>query len=125
MGRRSLIEYDQTPDVHFFLCRQCRAHIALTQEFFFTDIMMNAGIFKNVVNVQVDGQAHNRTEGPNQVANAHCNRCNRLLGWKFVEVRNNTIIVKPGRFLLHLNKLLLWDGNQMLYSDTHQPVEIA
>ena len=27
-----MIEFDQTPDVHFFLCRKCRAHIAFDEE---------------------------------------------------------------------------------------------
>ena len=31
-----MIEYAQTPETRFFLCRQCRAHIALTENYIFT-----------------------------------------------------------------------------------------
>ncbi|GFS37907.1 hypothetical protein Acr_00g0054760 [Actinidia rufa] len=121
-----MIEYDQTPDVQFYLCRQCRAHMALTQDYVITDIMIEAGIFRNAVNVHVeDDPTRYRMDGHRTVANVYCERCRTVLGWKFVEVPDETILVKPGRFLLYLNKLLLWDGSQILEADNRDPVENA
>ena len=34
MGRLFLVEFDQTPEVNFYCCRTCQAHIALSQDCF-------------------------------------------------------------------------------------------
>ncbi|CAL5389837.1 unnamed protein product [Camellia sinensis] len=45
--------------------------------------MINAGIFQNVVNVDVAGEAHYRAEDANVVTDVNCKGCRKLLGWKF------------------------------------------
>ncbi|XP_057484390.1 uncharacterized protein LOC130770810 isoform X3 [Actinidia eriantha] len=95
-----MIEFDQTPDVHFFLCRECRTHIALTQELLFTEAMHDEAIFRNTVNVEVE--EHHRTVGIYMVADARCNRCMELLGLKFVLVPGDHNVFRAGRFLIYL-----------------------
>ncbi|XP_028056333.1 protein yippee-like 3 [Camellia sinensis] len=87
--------------------------------------MIDAGILKNVVNVDVAGPEDYRVDHGNTVADVNCNRCKTPFGWKYVLVPEETIILKTGSFLLHLNKLLMWDGKNMLYADTNEPVKNA
>ncbi|KAI7983195.1 Protein yippee-like CG15309 [Camellia lanceoleosa] len=77
------------------------------------------------VNVDVAGPAHFRIDHGNTVADVNCHCCKTPFGWKYVVVPEETIILKTGSFLLHLNKLLMWDGKNMLYADTNEPVENA
>ncbi|XP_057484385.1 uncharacterized protein LOC130770808 isoform X1 [Actinidia eriantha] len=119
-----MIEYDQTPYVHFFLCRQCRAHIALAGEHVFTDIMIDVAVFRNTVNVDIeDDPRHYKMSGNRTVADASCTRCMMVLGFKFVEVPDADAIVQVRRFLLYLKKLLVWDGSQILYAHNSCPIE--
>ncbi|CAL5388619.1 unnamed protein product [Camellia sinensis] len=108
----------QDPDDIFYLCRQCRTHLALTEEFVSKDIVMEAAILENVKNVDVAGPEHYRMERANTVADVNCTGCRSLLGWKFVEVPEENDVVMTGRFLLYLNKLLKWDGKTIRYADT-------
>ncbi|XP_057483591.1 uncharacterized protein LOC130770244 [Actinidia eriantha] len=90
-----MIEYDQAPTVHFFLCRQCRAHIALTQEHVHTDIELEAGIFRNTVNVDVeDDPLRYRIVGLRTAADASCTRCSTHLGFKWVVVPDESMVVQ-------------------------------
>ncbi|XP_057480317.1 uncharacterized protein LOC130767467 [Actinidia eriantha] len=127
-----MIEFAQTPDVHFFLCRQCRAHIALTQDLVFMDMRMGAYFLRSAVNVHVgDDPMDYKTLGDCTIADAYCHRCKIQLGWMFagvpefvqVGVLDFNIIVRVGNVLLYPRKLLYWDGSQILYAYTHQPVE--
>ncbi|CAL5352945.1 unnamed protein product [Camellia sinensis] len=70
------------------------------------DIMIDAGILKNVVNVDVAGPEDYRVDHGNTVADVNCNRCKTPFGWKYV-------------------LLLMWDGKNMLYADTNEPVKNA
>ncbi|XP_057497208.1 uncharacterized protein LOC130781856 [Actinidia eriantha] len=120
-----MIEYAQTPETRFFLCRQCRAHIALTQNYLSMDSVIGAGIFSNAVNVHVGNDpTHYRMYGIRTVADAYCDRCNMFLGWKQLVEPDIGIIVQPGRLILFLNKLLLWDGIRIVYAtNTQTPVD--
>ncbi|XP_057484396.1 protein yippee-like At4g27745 [Actinidia eriantha] len=119
-----MIEFDQTPDVRFFLCRECRTHIALTQELLLTVLEYDLGIFRNTVNVDVEGDPRrHRILDTRTAADASCIRCSKLLGFKFVVIPDETMFVQAGRFILDLRRLLLWDGSQILYAHNHSPVE--
>ncbi|KAI7984657.1 hypothetical protein LOK49_LG15G01453 [Camellia lanceoleosa] len=61
----------------------------------------------------------------NIIVDVNCKDCKTPLVWKFVEVPRENITVAAGRFLLYLNKLLMWDGKDMLYADTYKPIENA
>ncbi|GFY90764.1 rhamnogalacturonate lyase family protein [Actinidia rufa] len=89
------------------------------------DSAIGAGIFSNAVNVHVGNDPmHYRMFGIRMVADAYCDRCRMFLGWKYVEVPGIAIMVQPGRFILYQNKLLLWDGSQIVYAtNTHKPVD--
>ncbi|XP_028102622.1 protein yippee-like At3g55890 [Camellia sinensis] len=115
-----MVTFNQTTAAHFFLCCQCSTLLVLVKDLMhlIPDIMINAGIFQNVVNVDVAGEAHYRAEDANVVTDVNCKGCRKLLGWKFVFVPVQTKEVQTGRFLLHLKKLLRWDIND-------EPVENA
>ncbi|CAL5352942.1 uncharacterized protein LOC114260412 [Camellia sinensis] len=115
-----MVTFNQTTAAHFFLCRQCSTPLVLVSDLMhlIPDIMINAGIFRDVVNVDVAGEAHYRAEDANVVTDVNCKGCRKLLGWKFVFVPVQTKEVQTGRFLLHLEKLLRWDIND-------EPVENA
>ncbi|CAL5388607.1 unnamed protein product [Camellia sinensis] len=70
------------------------------------------------MNVTAAGPFHYQIDGNNLVADVTCNGCNSLLGLKYVRVPQRNYAVQPRRFLLQLNKLLMWDGKNMLYADT-------
>ncbi|KAL6341182.1 hypothetical protein AAG906_032298 [Vitis piasezkii] len=110
MGRLFLVEFDQTPEVHFYCCRTCQAHIVLAQHCFSRMEQLREGFFTNVVNVVVD--EHTRTEGFSQVEDIHCVRCNKPLGWRYIPAQPN------GTVLLKLAHLLFWDGARLLNADT-------
>ncbi|PSR90045.1 Protein yippee-like [Actinidia chinensis var. chinensis] len=114
-----MIEFDKNPDVHFFLCRQCRAHIALDEEHLLIDVMNVGVIFSNAVNVEVeDNPRRHIIAGICTAAEARCSRCMLHLGWKFVRVPDEHFVFQAGRFLLYLECLMLWNG-----SKTFCPVE--
>ncbi|CAL5335100.1 unnamed protein product [Camellia sinensis] len=81
-------------------------------------VMIEGGIFKDVENVDVADPAHNRMDPTNKAANVNCSICKSILGCKYIEVPEETDVVKNGRFLLHLNKFLIWDESNMLFADT-------
>ncbi|RVW65988.1 hypothetical protein CK203_007319 [Vitis vinifera] len=137
MGRLFLVEFDQTPEVNFYCCRTCQAHIVLAQHCFSRvtsasllilltshHIMswfferktflkmeqLREGLFRNVVNVVVDERT--RREGFFQVEDIHCVRCNKPLGWRYIPAQPN------GTVLLKLAHLLFWDGARLLNADT-------
>ncbi|PSR90048.1 Protein yippee-like [Actinidia chinensis var. chinensis] len=87
--------------------------------------MVRAGIFRNAFNVHVDydDPTSYRMDGPNTLTRATCHRCRTHLGWEYVYVPVRSILIQPGRFLLKLNKLLVWDGSQILYALTREPIE--
>ncbi|XP_028125972.1 protein yippee-like 3 [Camellia sinensis] len=70
------------------------------------------------VNVDVAGKAHYRMQCTDTVADVNCSGCRKLLGWKYIEVpKEETIFLKTGTFLLHLNMLLKWNGTNMQCAD--------
>ncbi|PSS33598.1 Protein yippee-like [Actinidia chinensis var. chinensis] len=119
-----MIEFDQTPDVHFFLCCECRTHIALNQELLFTVIENDFGIFRNTVNVDVeDDPRRHSIVGIRTAADASCTRCSQLLGFKLIVIPDENMVIQAGRFILDLTRLLLWNGSRILYAHDHSPVE--
>ncbi|XP_028102625.1 uncharacterized protein LOC114301864 [Camellia sinensis] len=111
-----MVTFNQTTAAHFFLCRQCSTALVLVKDLMhlIPDIMINAGIFQNVVNVDVAGEAHYRAEDANVATDVNYKGCRKLLGWKFVFMPVQTKEVQTRRFLLHLEKLLRWDINDEL-----------
>ncbi|XP_057484391.1 protein yippee-like At3g08990 isoform X1 [Actinidia eriantha] len=119
-----MIEFPQTPYVYFFLCRQCRAHISLVQGYVHTAIEIEACIFRDTVNVDVeDDPRRHRIFDMRTIACASCTRCSTLLGFKWLVVPDENMVVQAGRFILFLRKLLLWDGSRILYAHNLCPVE--
>ncbi|KAH7837745.1 hypothetical protein Vadar_017474 [Vaccinium darrowii] len=56
-----------------------------------------------------------RTIGDFVVAEIYCNNCGYPLGLQFIEILNDLEnLVKENYFLLHLSKLLKWDGYQIV-----------
>ncbi|RVW57060.1 hypothetical protein CK203_070473 [Vitis vinifera] len=86
MGRLFLVEFDQTPEVNFYCCRTCQAHIVLAQHCF--SRVTSASLLILFVNVVVDERT--RREGFFQVEDIHCVRCNKPLGWRYKKNQKNS-----------------------------------
>ncbi|CAL5389836.1 unnamed protein product [Camellia sinensis] len=112
------MDQEQDPDDPCYLCRQCGYDITDTDQLVSKDIVMEAGIFKDD-DYKDDGDpaAYNRMKGT-ICSDIICGECNSLLCWRFIKVPEETDVLKTGRVLAHLNKLLMWDGREMLYPDT-------
>ncbi|CAL5352932.1 unnamed protein product [Camellia sinensis] len=117
MGREFLIYFDQTPDNHFYLCRICQAHIALSKDFMhcITENELTGTTFEKVANVHTDQEE--RMVGDRIVVDVYCNKCYTLLGVKIIENGNNRGALRVGDFLLHLTKLQKWNGNEIVDAD--------
>ncbi|CAL5426652.1 unnamed protein product [Camellia sinensis] len=117
MGREFLIYFDQTPDNHFYLCRICQAHIALSKDFMhcITENELTGTTFEKVANVHTDQEE--RMAGDRIVVDVYCNKCCNLLGVKIIENGNNRGALRVGDFLLHLTKLQKWNGNEIVDAD--------
>ncbi|CAL5335099.1 unnamed protein product [Camellia sinensis] len=113
------MDQEEDPDDPCYLCRQCGYDITDTDQLVSKDIVMEAGIFKDEQDLIDDGDpaAYNRMEGT-ICSDIICSECNSLLGWRFIKVPEETDVLKTGRVLAHLNKLLMWDGREMLYPNT-------
>ncbi|XP_057484393.1 uncharacterized protein LOC130770812 [Actinidia eriantha] len=119
-----MIEYNRSPNARFFLCRQCRAHIALAHEHVHTIIDTDFVIFRNIVNVDVvDDPRRHSIIGMRTAADACCTQCSRLLGLKWIVVPDENMVIQAGRFTLDLRRLLYWDGSRILYAHNRSPVE--
>ncbi|KAF5470583.1 hypothetical protein F2P56_011087 [Juglans regia] len=113
MGRLYLIEYDQTPDKRFYLCRSCQTHIASAQDFL-SSTLVNI-FFEKVVNVVIDDPVHYwRDLKDRTVANVLCIKCNILLGRKYVEVEEPTLEIREGTIRMEQKKLLFWNGKVLV-----------
>ncbi|XP_028102626.1 uncharacterized protein LOC114301865 [Camellia sinensis] len=76
--------------------------------------------------VDVDvSKVHYRMERTNMVTDVYHYGCKKFLGFKFVLVPVETKVVETGRFLLYLEKLRRWDGNNLVYGHTIELVENA
>ncbi|XP_057484392.1 uncharacterized protein LOC130770811 isoform X2 [Actinidia eriantha] len=81
------------------------------------------GTFTRVnVDVEDDPRRH-RIFDMRTIACASCTRCSTLLGFKWLVVPDENMVVQAGRFILFLRKLLLWDGSRILYAHNLCPVE--
>ncbi|CAL5352941.1 unnamed protein product [Camellia sinensis] len=86
--------------------------------FFEARVLDILALKNNLENVDVADPAHNRMDPTNKAADVNCSICKSILGWKYIEVPEETDVVKTGRFLLHMNKFLIRDGSNMLFADT-------
>ncbi|OMO58933.1 Yippee-like protein [Corchorus capsularis] len=116
-----VVRFERAPHTRFYMCRSCKNHLLSLQNQLFRDQGLNAIICQNAVNVSVENEDSSWTLNHHPVVNVLCNQCNTTQGQKFLRTPLPTRAVQEGRFLLYLNKMLYWDGNQVVYADTLQP----
>mmetsp|Transcript_17117 Transcript_17117/g.37222 ORF Transcript_17117/g.37222 Transcript_17117/m.37222 type:complete len:125 (-) Transcript_17117:423-797(-) len=105
MGRLFL----QHLDGRAYSCRICKSHLALVDELVSKSFHCRAGkayLFNCVVNVSA-GPKEDRlmTTGLHTVSDIFCNRCNRIVGWKYEEAFDRTQKYKEGKFILERAKM--------------------
>ncbi|CAA0842736.1 Unknown protein [Striga hermonthica] len=123
METTTLVRFDQNEDASFYLCRQCKTHVALQQELLHKIVHNHHGLFNNMVNVAL-GQ--NYAVVTDQItATASCINCNSNFGAKFISLKFETPAIKAGRFMIDMTNLLLWKGNRLVYAHTEEPVQNA
>ncbi|KAI3450432.1 hypothetical protein Pfo_007097 [Paulownia fortunei] len=87
MGRIFVVEFQQ-PNPHYYFCKLCRTHIATAEGsncvLSAEDTEQSEGVFKEVVNVEVDEPVHYRQVDDHTVADIYCVKCGDILGWKYV-----------------------------------------
>ncbi|KAI3444778.1 hypothetical protein Pfo_001443 [Paulownia fortunei] len=125
MEKPSLVSYEQNETTSFYLCRQCRSHLALHQELLHKYVETKHGLFRDLVNVAV-GANYPIVTGQT-AAPVSCINCDNNLGAKFIALQIETSAIRAGRFMIDMQakKLLFWKGNQMVYADTEEPVQNA
>ncbi|KAG5515358.1 hypothetical protein RHGRI_036415 [Rhododendron griersonianum] len=118
MGRVFLLQFDQTPENEFYVCRKCQTHIALERErkALHEDVSYSHLLFEQAINWHSLGEESNRRVGNYVAAEIYCNNCGSPLGLQFIEVPNDVVFVraKEKDIFLHGSKLLLWDGNEIV-----------
>ncbi|XP_047319407.1 uncharacterized protein LOC124922741 [Impatiens glandulifera] len=105
-----------------YVCRVCAGHIGHPGDFEYCYTLkgITGGVFQNLTNFHLDDDPRMdyQTIGDHKVTNVHCNTCNSLLGFKFIEVP----IYEGGPckedFLIPLNTLFMYDGHHFLDAQT-------
>ncbi|KAA8543948.1 hypothetical protein F0562_021875 [Nyssa sinensis] len=112
MEGQSLVRLDQTQDDQIILCPTCNTHIALFQDFQSHHRLENGSegcIFNNVVNVRTDDDPDKRRKtSPFTIADIMCNKCDDILGCKFIDTGGDKA-VSAGTFFLFISKLCMWE----------------
>ncbi|OMO96947.1 PCTP-like protein-like protein [Corchorus olitorius] len=102
-----VVRFERTPQTRFFMCRSCKNHLLSLQNQLFRDQGLHAIICQNAVNVSVEHEDSSWTFNHHPV----------------LRTPLPTRAIQEGRILLYLDKMLYWDGNQVVYADTLQPAE--
>ena len=96
MGR-PFLEY---LDGHLYMCKSCKAHLARVES-------IVSRSFDDVVNVSWRSEAEERfmTTGKHMVHDVHCNKCLRVVGWRYECAFEESQKYKEGKFVLERAKL--------------------
>lgn len=124
MGRLFWVEFAEAHEIDYYMCKGCRAHIALEENHdsnYSPEPDLIGGLFNNVVNVQVDGPIHHRQVGNHTVSDVHCVKCCDNLGFQYVTVDQETKVQKDMVQLI-MKKLLLKKGEDILDAETMIPL---
>ncbi|KAK9186099.1 hypothetical protein WN943_026461 [Citrus x changshan-huyou] len=79
-------------------------------------------ILTAIDNLVIDSsETHSRVNG-STVANLYCVGCFAQIGYKFVQVEYSHDIIREGRILMDLRKLLFWNGQLIMDSMRMQPI---
>ncbi|MCD7448475.1 hypothetical protein HAX54_042609 [Datura stramonium] len=131
MGNSFLLEFNVSD--RFYMCRICQNHVAFCKDFslnysievrvpisiislcrvFQPVTGVTGGVFDKVVNVHVNEVEKQRQLGPHTVADVYCNKCENLLGWKFIEVFEEDPVARKDMVMLQMGKLQERNGNQI------------
>ena len=107
MGR-PFLEYLDGP---LYMCKSCKAHLARVEAIFSRSFHARSGkayLFDEVVNVSWrSGEAEERimTTGKHMVHDIHCNKCLRVVGWRYERAFEQSQKYKEGKFVLERAKL--------------------
>ncbi|KAL0417831.1 UNVERIFIED_CONTAM: hypothetical protein Sradi_1196600 [Sesamum radiatum] len=87
MARTSLEKFDEE-DPDYYMCKSCRTHIALAEDFNSIDAgtELTGAMFDKAVNLRVDGPVHHRQVAGKTVADIYCLNCDEKLGWIYVRI---------------------------------------
>ncbi|CAN4098867.1 unnamed protein product [Withania somnifera] len=114
MGNLFLLEFNVSD--RFYMCRSCQNHVALCQDFSLNYSPVTGvigGVFDKVVNVHVSEAEKQSQLGPHTVVDVYCNKCQNLLGWKFIEVFEEDPVARKDMIMLQIGKLQQKNGNQI------------
>ena len=106
MGR-PFLEY---LDGHLYMCKSCKAHLARVESIVSRSFHSRYGrayLFDDVVNVSWRSEAEERfmTTGKHMVHDVHCNKCLRVVGWRYERAFEESQKYKEGKFVLERAKL--------------------
>ena len=107
MGR-PFLEYLDGP---LYMCKSCKAHLARVEAIVSRSFHSRSGkayLFDAVVNVSWrSGEAEERimTTGKHMVHDIHCNKCLRVVGWRYERAFEASQKYKEGKFVLERAKL--------------------
>ena len=102
MGR-PFLEYLDGP---LYMCKSCKAHLARVEAIVSRSFHSRSGkayLFDAVVNVSWrSGEAEERimTTGKHMVHDIHCNKCLRVVGWRYERAFEQSQKYKEGKFVL-------------------------
>ena len=107
MGR-PFLEYLDGP---LYMCKSCKAHLARVEAIVSRSFHSRSGkayLYDAVVNVSWrSGEAEERimTTGKHMVHDIHCNKCLRVVGWRYERAFEESQKYKEGKFVLERAKL--------------------
>ncbi|PXF47598.1 hypothetical protein BWQ96_02577 [Gracilariopsis chorda] len=98
------------PGDKVWCCQSCAAHLAYQDDVMsrnFTGKHGRAFLVSNVINVSL-GETEERSlmTGMHTVADIYCNVCNSVLGWKYLEARDEEQKYKENKFLVEKMKII-------------------
>ncbi|OMO81220.1 Yippee-like protein [Corchorus olitorius] len=123
INQNRVVRIGQNPMTRFYMCRSCGNHLVSYENKLFMDTSLGAIICKDAVNMRVDSADKvwlDRNRRP--VVNASCSQCNQLHGHQFLRAKSISLTNQEGWYRLFLKQMLLWDGSQVVFADTLQPV---
>ncbi|XP_011081243.1 protein yippee-like At4g27740 [Sesamum indicum] len=129
MGRPFLTEFDQ-PSPEYLMCKSCKTPIALPEEFHCFYPGQAEGVEgivfqdRKIINVQVDKAVHHWQVGPHTVADTNCVGCGDNLGWKYIEIGGETLVLEKGMVHLRREKVQRRHGDQIINGDAREVVQI-
>ncbi|OMO88438.1 hypothetical protein COLO4_20260 [Corchorus olitorius] len=111
------VKSNMYPMTLFFMCNSCRNPLVSFEDKLFMDADLGAIICKKAVDPEDKVLYWNRRP----VVNASCNQCNTIHGHQFLRAQTNSLTEQEGWFRLFLNKMLLWNGFEVVPADAIKP----